>query len=120
MPPLPYPTPMRKGSRMVPVRTRDEYVALSRARDAPLLLQMEAPWCGDCHHALPELEAVAERYGDRLTVMRLNADADPRLREEFGLQGYPTYVFVENERVTASCLGAPEFGLTRLVEIIVP
>lgn len=104
---------------MVPLVSRDEYVALVRSGGS-LLAQVEAPWCGDCHNALPELEAIAETYRDELTVLRLNADADSRLREEYHLQGYPTYLFVEQGTVTASCLGAPEFGLTRLVEILVP
>lgn len=105
---------------MVPLVSREEYVALVRSRGGPLLAQLEAPWCGDCHTALPELEAIADAYHGELTVLRLDADTDPRLREEFHLQGYPTYVFVEQGRVTASCLGAPDFGLTRLVEILVP
>jgi thioredoxin-like negative regulator of GroEL len=105
---------------MVPVRTRDEYLALLRSGDPPLLAQMEAPWCGDCHNALPELETIANTFRGRLTVLRLDADADSRLREEFELQGYPTYIFAESGRVTATCLGAPDFGLTRLVELLVP
>ena len=111
---------MREGARMVPLVSREEYVALVRSHGRPVLAQLEAPWCGDCHLAVPELEAIADAYHDELTVLRLDADTDPRLREEFNLQGYPTYVLVEQGRVTASCLGAPDFGLSRLVEILVP
>lgn len=105
---------------MVPLVSREEYVALVRSRAGPLLAQLEAPWCGDCHTAIPELEAIADAYHGELTVLRMDADTDPRLREEFHLRGYPTYVFVEQGRVAASCFGAPDFGLTRLVEILVP
>ena len=105
---------------MVPLVSREEYVALVRSQARPVLAQLEAPWCGDCHAAVPQLEAIAAAYPDQLTVLRMDADTDPRLREEFHLQGYPTYVLVEQGRVTASCLGEPDFGLTRLVEILVP
>lgn len=105
---------------MVPVSNRDEYFALLRSGHTPLLAQMEAPWCGDCHNALPELESIADTFRGRLTVLRLDADADSTLREEFELQGYPTYIFAERGRVVASCRGAPHFGLRRLVELLVP
>lgn len=104
---------------MVPLVSRDDYLALLQSGGS-LLAQLEAPWCGDCHEALPQLDAIAQRYGNELTVLRMDADTDPRLRDEFQLQGYPTYVFVEQGVVTASCLGEPEFGLARLVEILVP
>lgn len=110
---------MRKGARMVPLVSRDEYLGLLRSSSS-LLAQFEASWCGDCHSALPELEAIADRFRDELTVLRMDADTDRRLRDEFQLQGYPTYAFFEQGTMTASCFGAPEFGLTRLVEILVP
>lgn len=105
---------------MVPVRTASEYATLLRASPLPSLAQLEAPWCGECHSALPELETIAAGYRDRLTVLRLDADRDRALRDAYQVQGYPTYLFAENGRVRASCYGEPEFGLTRLVELLLP
>ena len=40
----------------------------------PVLISFWATWCRPCRKEMPHLEALAEKYGDRLTVMAVNTD----------------------------------------------
>ena len=41
-----------------------------------------APWCGYCRRIGPAYEKVAEEYGDRLEVVKINIDEEGQLAEE--------------------------------------
>lgn len=105
---------------MVPLYTVSEYDTVLHDSELPLFVQLEAAWCGNCHEVMPELEAIADRHSGRLAVLRVDADEEPEIKERYQVEGYPTYLFAENGRVTASCLDPPGFGLTRLVELLLP
>ncbi|GAB3130475.1 TlpA disulfide reductase family protein [Tsukamurella serpentis] len=52
-------------------------VDLAAGSGRPTLLNVWAWWCGPCRVELPALATVAERAGDRLTVLTVHADANP-------------------------------------------
>ena len=43
----------------------------------PLLLDVYAEWCGPCKLLAPQLEQVAEKYGERVRVLKIDADEEP-------------------------------------------
>lgn len=51
---------------------------LSDFRGRPLLVNLWATWCGPCVVEMPSLDALAEREGDRLTVLALSQDMTGR------------------------------------------
>ncbi|XP_041010098.1 thioredoxin X, chloroplastic [Juglans microcarpa x Juglans regia] len=61
--------------------------------DRPVLVEFVANWCGPCRLISPAIESVAQEYGDRLTVVKIDHDANPRLIEEYKVYGLPTLIF---------------------------
>ena len=49
-----------------------EVMRISDFRGRPLLVNFWASWCGPCRDEFPRLEALHERYGDRVAFVVLN------------------------------------------------
>ena len=65
-----------------------------------VLVDFWAPWCGPCKMIAPVLEQVAEHYGDRLKIVKINIDDHQETPAKFGVRGIPTLmVFKDGENV---------------------
>jgi thioredoxin 1 len=60
--------------------------------DRPVLVDFWAEWCQPCHMLSPTIEAIAEAYGDRITVAKVETDANPGLSERFDITSIPSVI----------------------------
>ena len=76
----------------------------------PVLVDFWAEWCGPCKVIAPSLEALADEFGERLEVIKVNIDENPLTPTRYGVRGIPTLMLFKNGEVAATKVGAAPKG----------
>jgi thioredoxin 1 len=73
--------------------------------DKPVLIDFWAPWCGPCRMLSPVISEIAEEYGDKVKVCKVNVDDEGELAASFNVMSIPTLVVVKDGKVANSAVG---------------
>ena len=92
-------------SEQVVHTTDDAFEADVVNSERPVLLDFWAEWCGPCKMIAPVLDTIAEDYGDRLQVVKLNIDENPLTAPKYNIRSIPTLLLFKNGTVTAQQVG---------------
>jgi len=64
----------------------------------PAILYFTAPGCAPCESVQgPALDAVAQTFGERLQIFEVDATAEPRLADTWGVLSVPTTFLIDSE-----------------------
>ncbi len=72
----------------------------------PVLIDYWAEWCGPCKMIAPILDELAEEFGDRIKIAKLNIDDNPETPPKYGIRGIPTLMIFKDGNVEATKVGA--------------
>ena len=72
-----------------------------------VLVDYWAPWCGYCRRIGPAYDKIAQQYGDRLVVAKVNIDEEPHLARREMIEVIPTLVLYRDGQALGSIV-APE------------
>lgn len=65
-----------------------------------------AAWCGPCRMVGPIVEQLADEYQGRVTVGKLDVDANPRTAAQFNVRSIPTILFFKDGQLVDTVVGA--------------
>ena len=71
-----------------------------------MLVDYWAEWCGPCKMIAPVLDDIAKDYAGKLTVAKLDVDANPGTTGKFGIRGIPTLILFKDGQAHAQKVGA--------------
>ena len=66
------------------------FEALVLNADRPVLVDFWAEWCGPCKMMAPEIQKIADQYADRLSVVKLDTEANQQVSMRFNIMSIPT------------------------------
>jgi thioredoxin 1 len=75
------------------------------ASDKPVLVDFWAEWCAPCKAMVPDLEAVAAQYADRVRVGKLNVEENEQVPFQYGITAMPTLLVLKGGKVVEQRVG---------------
>ncbi len=74
--------------------------------DKPVIIDFWAEWCAPCKQITPILKDLAEEYGDRVKVVKMDIDANPKTPGDYGIRAIPTILSFKDGKVVEQLQGA--------------
>ena len=74
--------------------------------DKPVLVDFWAEWCGPCRMVAPVVAELADEYGEKAVITKMDVDSNPGTSVKFGIRNIPTILFFKNGEVVDKQVGA--------------
>jgi len=90
---------------------------LEASRDAPVIVDFWAPWCGPCKQLGPLLEKVVNEAKGAVHLVKINIDENQEIARQLRIQSIPTVYAFKNGQPVDGFMGAiPESQLRTFVQ----
>ncbi|HQT30815.1 MAG TPA: thioredoxin [Thiobacillus sp.] len=94
---------------------------LDESRSRPVVVDFWAPWCGPCKSLKPILEKLAAEYSGKFRLVKVNADDNQALSQQYGVRGIPAVkAFVDGEMVDEFSGALPEADVRAFLDRLIP
>ena len=76
------------------------------ASPVPVVVDFWAPWCKPCEAIEQHLTALAQEWGERARLVRVDVDAEPAIASSYGVLSLPTVILFSSGEPKATVYGA--------------
>lgn len=79
----------------------------------PSVIDFYADWCGPCQMMKPVFEGLSKEFGNKINFLKLDTQSEEGLAMSFGVQGIPTLIFINKDKVIGRHVGFASEGILR-------
>jgi thioredoxin 1 len=74
--------------------------------DKPVIVDFWAPWCAPCRQVSPILDEIAGAHAEKIQVVKINTDENPRVAARYGVTALPTLAVYSGGELVKTVIGA--------------
>jgi len=78
--------------------------------DTPAIIDFWAEWCAPCRAIAPIVKDLAEQYGEKVKIVKMNIDENPHTPSKYEVRAIPTVLAFRNGEVVEMLQGARPKG----------
>ena len=87
----------------------------------PMVIDFWAPWCAPCKVLKPILEKLADEYGGKFKLAKVNSDENQEIAARYAVRGIPSVKAMVDGKVVSEFTGAlPESAVRDWLDKIIP
>jgi thioredoxin 1 len=90
------------------IQDETEFDSLLTA-ESLLVVDCTATWCGPCKLVAPLIDRLADEYGDRAKVLKLDLDNNKPVAKRFGIKSIPAVLFFKQGKLMETVLGVKTY-----------
>jgi thioredoxin 1 len=89
-----------------PIEMTDANFEQTLKNNELVLVDFWAEWCGPCRMVAPVIEELASEYAGKVTVGKLDVDANPQMAMKYRVMSIPTIILFKNGEPAEVLVGA--------------
>ena len=94
-----------------------EEKVIKASEEKLVLVDFWAAWCVPCNMLTPLLEKVAESYGNKVELVKINVDEAPQTAGRFAINAIPAVKLFKDGKEAGESIGVvPEDNIRRLID----
>jgi thioredoxin 1 len=78
--------------------------------ETPVIIDFWAEWCAPCRAIAPTVKDLADRYGDKVKIVKMNIDDNASTPAKYEVRAIPTVLAFRNGEVVEMLQGARPKG----------
>ena len=90
--------------------TDDNFQSEVIESDAPVVVDFWAEWCQPCRLLSPTIDKIADEYGEKVKVGKVNIDQHQKTSVDFKVTAIPTVLVIKGGEVQEKFVGMTNAG----------
>jgi len=94
-----------------------EEKVIEQSKKKLVIVDFWADWCMPCKMLAPVIEKVADSYGDKVALAKVNVDANPKKSDEYDVNAIPAIKIFKQGKIVSEFEGAqPEEKIKKHID----